>query len=64
MRMSNDEFNRECIYQVIMHFFRKMLKENIITADEYREIEKRKCAKYKPVTGTLLSGKNLILAEI
>ena len=53
--MSKEDMRREKLYQTTMHIARKMLKEGIISEDEYRRIDKIFLEKYKPVLGTLFS---------
>ena len=62
MQMTQEEFDRERRYQTIMHFVRKMLKEGLISEEEYRQIDTRNRQKLRPKTGDLLSGKFLICA--
>lgn len=61
MRMTADEFSRELSYQTVMVFVRKMLDQGLITQEEYCQIDTKNRAKFRPVTGTLLSGKRLLL---
>ena len=60
MRMTADEFGRELRYQTVMIFVRKMLDQGLITEEEYCQIDTKNRAKFRPVTGTLLSGKSLL----
>ncbi len=53
--MSKEDFENEKLYQTTMHLARKMLKEGIISEEEYREIDTIFLEKYKPVFGTLFS---------
>ena len=63
MRMTADEFGRELRYQTVMIFVRKMLEQGLITEEEYCQIDTKNCARFRPVTGTLLSGKRLLLMD-
>ena len=58
--MSKDEFRREKLYQTTMEIARRMLREGLITEEEYAEIDTRMAQKYKPVFGTLYSEIDLI----
>ena len=62
MRMTEEEFGRELRYQTIMHFVRKMLREALISEEEYHDIDTNNRHKMRPITGDLLSGKSLICA--
>ena len=62
MQMTAEEFDREKRYQVIMHFVRKMLRQGLITEEEYYQIDTKKRAKILPITSDLLSGRNLLYA--
>ena len=53
--MSKDDFCREKLYQTTMHLTRKMLREGIISEDDYRQVNTIFLDKYKPVFGTLFS---------
>ena len=52
--------NNEVIYQMTMNAARKMLKEGIITEDEYRVFETKMREKYSPKIGVLFSDIDLI----
>ena len=53
--MSKEEFRNEKLYQTTMHLVRKMVGEDIISEEEYRQIDTIFLEKYKPVFGTLFS---------
>ena len=53
--MSKEDMRREKLYQTTMHIARKMLKEGIISEEEYQRVDKIFLEKYKPVLGTLFS---------
>ncbi len=53
--MSKEEFRNEKLYQTTMHLARKMLGEDIISEEEYRQIDTIFLEKYKPVFGVLFS---------
>ena len=58
--MTNEEFDREKRYQVVMLFIRKMLSEGLITEEEYCQIDTKYREKFLPITGDLLSGRALL----
>jgi hypothetical protein len=60
MRLTADEFDRELRYQTVMIFVRKLLDQGLINEEEYCRIDTKNRAKFRPVTGTLLSGKSLL----
>lgn len=51
--MRKEEFRNEKMYQATMSIARKMLKEGIVSEEEYRQIDTIFLEKYKPVFGTL-----------
>ncbi|MDD4511060.1 MAG: hypothetical protein PHY23_09190 [Oscillospiraceae bacterium] len=53
--MRKDEFRNEKLYQTTMSIARTMLKEGIISEEEYRRIDTIFFEKYRPVFGTLFS---------
>lgn len=53
--MSKEDMRKEKLYQTTMHLARKMLKDGIISEEEYRRVDKIFLDKYKPVFGTLFS---------
>ena len=53
--MRKDEFRNEKLYQTTMSIARTMLKEGIISEEEYRRIDTIFLEKYRPVFGTLFS---------
>ena len=61
--VSKEEFRNEKLYQSTMHLARKMLKEGLISEEEYREIDTIFLEKYKPVFGTLFSEISLTYRE-
>ena len=63
MQMTVEEFEREKRYQTVMHFVRMMLDQGLISEEEYHQIDTKNRAKFRPVTGTLLSGKSLLFKE-
>lgn len=63
MWMTQEEFDREKRYQVVTHFIKKMLREGLISAEEYRHIDTNNRHRIGPKTGDLFSGKSLIEEE-
>ena len=63
MRMTAEEFEREKRYQAVMYYVRMMLDQGLISEEEYHRIDTKNRAKFRPVTGTLLSGKSLLFKE-
>lgn len=53
--MRKEEFQNEKLYQTTMQIARKMLKEGIVSEEEYRQIDTIFLEKYHPVFGTLFS---------
>ena len=53
--LSNKEFKNEKLFQTTMFIARKMLKERIITENEYHQIDTMFTEKYSPIFGTLFS---------
>lgn len=51
--MSSVNFQNEMMYQATMSFARKMLRDGLITEDEYRQIDTMFIEKYQPRIGTL-----------
>ena len=53
--MTKEEFRNEKLYQTTMHIARKMLKNGLISKEEYRQAEKIFREKYNPVIGSLFA---------
>lgn len=64
MQMTKEQFKREHIYQMTMLHFKGMLREGLITEEEYRVIDTKMIEKYSPVSGGVLSEINLLCAPI
>ncbi len=47
--------NKEFEYQVTMHLARKLLKDGVITKEQYRAFNTIMMAKYEPKTGDLFT---------
>lgn len=57
--MSSSEFHNEKLYQATMSMARKMLRDGLISEEEYRQIDTIFLEKYRPVFGTLFSDLSL-----
>lgn len=55
----NKEWNNEFQYQLTMSFVRRLKENGTISDNEYKQIDTIMLEKYKPILGTLLSGKPL-----
>ena len=53
--LSKKEFKNEKLYQTTMFIARELLKEDIITENEYHQIDTIFTEKYSPIFGTLFS---------
>lgn len=51
--MTDEQFEREKLYQASMEMFRAMLGQGLVTEEEYTVIDARMREKYSPVIGTL-----------
>ncbi len=51
--VSSMNFQNEMMYQATMSFARKMLRDGLITVDEYRQIDTMFIEKYQPKIGVL-----------
>lgn len=63
MRMTQEEFDRERRYQTVTYFLKQLLQRGLISEEEFCQIDTRNREKFKPFTGTLLSGKFLLCTE-
>jgi hypothetical protein len=59
MDMNEDQFEREKLYQATMSMFRTMLKNGLITEEQYAVIDTKMLQKYRPLLGTLFSAQPL-----
>ena len=55
MRLTAEEFEREKRYQGLMYFLKRMLRDGLISDDEYRQISAEYARTFSPKTGVLLS---------
>ena len=53
VEVSSVNFQNEMMYQATMSFARKMLRDGLITVDEYRQIDTMFIEKYQPKIGVL-----------
>lgn len=58
--MNDTDFEREKAYQTTMSLVRQLRKNGTFTDEDYRRIDTMMLEKYRPILGTLLSGKPLI----
>lgn len=59
MVMNEDQFEREKLYQATMNMFRSMLKNGLITEEQYAIIDTKMLQKYQPLLGTLFAAQPL-----
>ncbi len=55
--MSKEEFKAERLYLMSLSVAKSMLKEGVISEGEFMQIDTILLKKYRPILGTLLSGK-------
>ena len=60
MQLTQEEFDREKRYLGLMHFAKQMLRDGLITEDEYRTISADYARQLSPKTGALLARIDLI----
>lgn len=58
--MEKQEFEAEKRYHVLLSMAGAMLKEGVLTREEYVQIDTILLEKYQPTLSTLLSGKCLL----
>lgn len=61
--MTGEEYQRERRYQIVMYIARQMLKNGVITEDDYKVIDTNMTARFTPIFGTLFSDNNLLLGQ-
>ena len=59
MPVNDDQFEREKLYQATMSMFRSMLKNGLITKEQYAIIDTKMLQKYRPLLGTLFAAQPL-----
>lgn len=57
--VTDKDFENEFQYQVTMSLVRRLKENGTVSENEYRQIDEIMLEKYRPVLGTLLSGKPL-----
>ncbi len=57
--MNSADFERERSYQIIMSLVRQLKKNGAVTDEEYRRIDTMMLERYRPILGSLLSGRKL-----
>jgi len=60
MQLTQEEFDREKRYLGLMHFVKQLLRDGLITEDEYRTISEDYARTYSPKTGVLLARIDLL----
>jgi len=58
--MNDEKAKDELAYQMTMSAARKMLKDGLISKDEYRQFDTNMQAKYCPVFGAIFANIDLI----
>lgn len=58
--VTEEQFDREKRYQASMNMFRTMLKNGLITEEQYAIIDTKMLEKYRPLLGTLFRQIDLI----
>lgn len=58
--MTEEQFEREKLYQATMNVFDGMLKKGLITEEQYAIIDTKMLEKYRPLLGTLFRQIDLI----
>ena len=53
--MTEEQFEREKLYQATMNVFDGMLKKGLITEEQYAIIDTKMLEKYRPLLGTLFA---------
>lgn len=60
LAMTDEQFERETLYQATMNLFQALLKKELISEEQYAVIDTKMLAKYKPLLGTLFAENDLI----
>ena len=55
MQLTAEEFEREKRYQGLLYFLKRMLRDGLISDDEYRQISAEYARTFSPKTGVLLA---------
>lgn len=59
--MTEEEFENERRYEMLMYHVKRMLQSGIISEEEFLEIDTRYQQKYRPKSGGLLVRKDLLI---
>ena len=62
--VTDEQFDREKRYQASMNMFRTMLKNGLITEEQYAIIDTKMLEKYRPLLGTLFSEVNYVYKRL
>lgn len=57
--MDNEQFEAELRYRLALSLARSLRNRELVTAEEYRQMDAMLLQKYQPILGTLLAGKPL-----
>ena len=57
--MTKEQFRAERLYQMSLSVAKTMLQKGVVSEEEYKQIDTILLEKYRPILGTLLSGKPL-----
>ena len=63
MELTKQEFQNECLFSVTMNHVRCMLKNDLISQDEYSQMRDKMKQKYHPVSDGLISETDLQATE-
>lgn len=58
--MDKEQLNKEKLYQTTMSIARRMLKNDLISKEEYAVIDTKMQEKYHPILGTLFADIDLL----
>lgn len=58
--INQEQFRAEKLYRFSLYAVQPMQEEGLISCEEYRQIDTILLEKYRPVLGTLLSGRYFI----
>lgn len=53
--MTEEQFEREMLYQASMNLFKSMQENGLITEEQYAIIDTKMLEKYRPLLGTLFA---------
>lgn len=59
-RMSEDQFRNEILYQTTMSLAKNLLRQGVISKEEYGQIDTIFTQKYSPSLGSIFADINLI----